>query len=374
MMRLPFSSCAVLLLLLSCQIEPDLRLHRDHEVRIDLELDGLDLDSYWDYGGEETYDWRSEWLYGWDEDDRKLFGTLEYALPESFNLRRYLLSDDGEGTHLDSKPDYVKGYSHLCTFRGGRYDLLAWNDIVTLDGVQSLVFDEKTSLQDVFATTNLTKVKVRNQYPGTKSGYASHMPELLYSGQRKDISYAEPMDSCMAGDWVHPLRMVLRPVTYIYLTQIILHNNRGRIMGVDGGANLTGMAAGVSLNTGVNGGEAVAVYYPVRLKKETGGTDDIVGGRLVTFGLCETCPDRVTKADEVPPSLRNYLEVDMYFANGCDSTFVFDVTDRVRRRYKGGVITVELDVDGIRMPTRPGGSAFDAVVKDPDDSFIEIDM
>lgn len=50
-MRLPFSSCAVLLLLLSCQIEPDLRLHRDHEVRIDLELDGLDLDSYWDYGG-----------------------------------------------------------------------------------------------------------------------------------------------------------------------------------------------------------------------------------------------------------------------------------------------------------------------------------
>lgn len=370
-MRRSLASCAALLLLLSCQVEPELRLHRDHQVRIDLELDGMDLDSYWNYG---DYDWHSEWLYGWDMDDRRLFGPLDYAVPETFNLRRYLLSDDGKGVHTDVKPDYMKGRSHMCTFRGGSYDLLTWNDIVTLDGVQSLVFDERSSLQQVTATTNLTKVKVKNQYPGTKSGYASHMPEILYSGMRKDVSFSEPEDSCMTGVWVHPVSLVLRPVTYIYLTQVILRNNRGRVQGVDGGANLTGMAAGVNLNTGMNGGEAVAVHFPVRFKKGAGDREDMVGGRLVTFGLCETCPDRLTKADEVPPSLRNYLEIDMYFANGCDSTFVFDVTDRVRRLYKGGVITVELDVDGIRMPTRPGGSAFDAVVKDPDDSFVEIDM
>ncbi len=52
------------------------------------------------------------------------------------------------------------------------------------------------------------------------------------------------------------------------------------------------------------------------------------------------------------------------FYNGMDSTFVFDVTDQVRERYKGGVITVELDMDTVPIPKRSGGSGFDAVVKD----------
>ena len=50
-----------------------------------------------------------------------------------------------------------------------------------------------------------------------------------------------------------------------------------------------------------------------------------------------------------------------------DSTFVFDVTDQVRRKFRGGVITVELDVDTRKMPRRSGGSAFDAVVLDYED-------
>ena len=57
-----------------------------------------------------------------------------------------------------------------------------------------------------------------------------------------------------------------------------------------------------------------------------------------------------------------------------DSTMVFDVTDQVRRHYRGGVITVDLDVDTIKLPTRPGGSGFDAVVKDYDDEEYEFDM
>ena len=57
----------------------------------------------------------------------------------------------------------------------------------------------------------------------------------------------------------------------------------------------------------------------------------------------------------------------MLFNNGKDSTFVFDVTEQVRQRWKGGVITVELDVDDVMIPSRKGGSAFDAVVKDFED-------
>jgi hypothetical protein len=46
---------------------------------------------------------------------------------------------------------------------------------------------------------------------------------------------------------------------------------------------------------------------------------------------------------------------------------VFDVTDQVRRRYRGGVITVELNLDTVPIPSRSGGSGFDAVVKDFED-------
>ena len=65
----------------------------------------------------------------------------------------------------------------------------------------------------------------------------------------------------------------------------------------------------------------------------------------------------------------------MQFNNGMDSTFVFDVTQQVRERYKGGVITVELDVDTIPIPQRSGGSGFNAVVKDFEDGGTwEFDM
>lgn len=64
---------------------------------------------------------------------------------------------------------------------------------------------------------------------------------------------------------------------------------------------------------------------------------------------------------------RHYMDVNMQFNNGIDSTFVFDVTDQVRKRYKGGVLTVELDADTIKIPRRKGGSGFDAVVKDFED-------
>jgi hypothetical protein len=57
----------------------------------------------------------------------------------------------------------------------------------------------------------------------------------------------------------------------------------------------------------------------------------------------------------------------MQFNNGMDSTFVFDVTKQVKERYKGGVITVELDMDTVPIPQRSGGSGFKAVVKDFED-------
>ena len=101
---------------------------------------------------------------------------------------------------------------------------------------------------------------------------------------------------------------------------------------------------------------------------------DIVGGRLLTFGIGGQNANHIKHRDDVKDKVPHYLDVTMQFNNGMDSTFVFDVTEKVRRRWKGGVITVELDMDTIGIPSRTGGSAFDAVVKDYEEETHEFDL
>ena len=168
--------------------------------------------------------------------------------------------------------------------------------------------------------------------------------------------------------------MLLEPLTYIYLPQVILHNNKGRVTSVPGTANLSGMARSTNLNTGIAGKDAIAVNFNMRLKNnrewENNEIVDIIGGRLMTFGICGQNGNRVSRAEENIDSEHHYLDVMMQFYNGMDSTLVFDVTDQVRKHYKGGVITVELNMDTVPIPQRSGGSGFNAVVID----YVEVQL
>ena len=184
--------------------------------------------------------------------------------------------------------------------------------------------------------------------------------------------------------------MQMQPVTYIYLTQIILHNNRQHtriVTGIDGSGNLSGMARSVNLNTGVTGRDAITVNYNMRMKfdqqMKDGEKVDIIGGRVLTFGMPKLNPSRLdtrsyieslTKVRDADLNNRHYLDVKMQFYNGKDSTLVFDVTDQVRKLFSGGVITIDLDMNKVPIPARPGGSGFDAVVKDFEEKQWEFDM
>ena len=70
------------------------------------------------------------------------------------------------------------------------------------------------------------------------------------------------------------------------------------------------------------------------------------------------------------------LDFNVLFNNsGMDSTIVRDVSDQIRNQCRGGIITIEIDVDQMNIPTRTGGSGFDAVVKDTEDGgTYEFDM
>lgn len=370
-MCVPFVVALWLSSLCGCIREPELHLYNAGNVTIELPVVDLELETYWDYEMTYgvTYDWRAEWYYGWDEVDSLIFGPIGYEDPNVFNLRRYLLGNRPSVPHTRVKSDLVKGRTFRGDYDFGFWDILVWNDIKTIDGVQSLNFDETTSLDSVTAYTNQTMRSARYQAPSyTRSFYE---PEALFAAYDTDIEINRNLDGFVYDPernvYVKKLDMELRPVTYIYLTQVILHNNRNRVRGVEGYANLSGMARTVNLNTGYSGITPITVNYNVRMKMNCdkhGENVDIVGGKLLTFGICGQNGNEIKSYEQVKDVVPHYIDVTMQFINGTDSTFVFDVSDQVRRRYKGGVLTVELNMDTIPMPNRKGGSAFDAVVKD----------
>ena len=361
--------------LVSCEREPELHLHRGGSGQIKIPTVSLELETYWNYqfNSDVTYDWESEWHYGWDAIDAEVFGHIGYTEPTSFQLRRYFTGDTPYAPHTQVQAHTIEGHTFQGEFDWGYWDLLIWNDVKTIDGIQSLNYDEKSTLDYVIAYTNQTMVPSR-YHQSPKYTRAFYEPEGLFSAYLQAVEVNENLDGFEFDPernlWVKRLDMVLLPVTYIYLTQIILHHNYNKIVNVDGSANLSGMARTMNLNTQVAGSDAITVNYKVRLKNDCdmdGENVDIVGGRLMTFGMCNIDPNRVGRGETVDDKTRHYMDVTMQFNNGIDSTFVFDVTDQVRQKYKGGVLTIELDMDTIAVPSRSGGSAFEAVVRDYED-------
>ncbi|MBQ1797422.1 MAG: DUF5119 domain-containing protein [Prevotella sp.] len=364
----------VVMLSSSCRRNPDLHLWDWDNPVIDLPVVDLNLEVYWDYMliSGISYDWRTEWYYGWDEEDKLIFGELGYTQPTSFNLRRYYTGDTPLAPHDKVRQATVTGHSYSAHYDWGFWDILVWNDVHTLDGIQSLIFDETTSLDYVTAYTNQSMNMAPYHAPRYQNAF--YEPEALYAAYEQAIEINRNLDGFVYDEkrdaWVRTLKMMLEPITYIYLPQVILYNNNGRITMVSGTSNLSGMARTTTLNTGVSGDEPVAVYFKMRMKKDKdkdGRKADIVGGRVMTFGICGQNANRIKSYEEVKDEHRHYLDVTMQFNNGMDSTFVFDVTNQVRRRYKGGVLTVELDMDTVPTPKRSGGSGFNAVVKDVED-------
>ena len=363
-----------------CTREPLLHLFDGGDVTIDLPVVDLELDAYWDYMDYGiVYDWRVDWYYGWDVVDEQIFGQIGYTEPNTFNLRRYYTGTEPFGEHTRVLANTIKGSSFHGQYAWGYWDLLVWNNIEAIDNVQSLNFDETSTLEYVTAYTNMTMHSSR--YNAPKYTRAFYEPEALFSAYEQGISINRELEGFVYDPernmYIKKLDMVLMPITYIYLTQVILHNNRHKIVGVDGSGIFTGVARTMNVNTGVSGSDPISIYYNTRFKTDCdmkGEPVDIVGGRLLTFGICDQDANGIKSLEEVKDEYSHYLDVTMHFNNGNDSTFVFDVTDQVRKRWKGGVITVELDMDTVRIPSRNGGSAFDAVVKDFEEETHEFGL
>lgn len=376
---------------ISCEREPMLHLHKGGtDILVELPDIDLELQLLWDYlfSYDVEYDWQSEWLYGWDETDNELFGPLGYQEPTDFNIRRYFTNDVQFGQHTAPYKHYITGKTLSAQYDFGFWDILAWNEIHTSDGVQSVRIDETATYDYVTAYTGQTMMPAK--YNAPRYTRAFYQPEALFAGYESGIGISKNFDGFTFDEdrkiWVRKLNMTLQPVTYIYLPQIILHNNNRNhriITAIDGNADLSGMSRSVNLNTGVTGPDAITVNFNMRMKFDRNDKVDIIGGKVLTFGIINLNPHKLStrayaesmqKVMAADKNNRHYLDVKMQFYNGKDSTLVFDVTNQVRRLFRGGVITVELDMDTVPIPQRSGGSGFDAVVKDYEEKQWEFDM
>jgi len=371
----------ICLIFASCTPEPPLYLFESRPLESKILWAELELDTYWDYELEfgVKYDWHAEWYYGWDEEDVRIFGPIGYTLPNEFNIRRYFTGNEPYAPHTKVIPNSIKGTTFQGEFTWGFWDMLVFNEVQILDGAQSVIFDETSTLDSVTVSTNQTMNASRYHAPRyTRSFY---QPEALFAAYEQAIEINRNLDGFVFDEernvWIKKMNMVLRPITYIYLVQLILHHNRGKIVDVDGSANLSGVARTSTLNSGRAGDDAIALGFNMRWKPSCeidGETVDIAGGRLMTFGICSQRSNFIPNIYEVRDANSHFMDVTLQFNNGLDSTFVFDVTNQVRRRYKGGVLTVELDMDTIAVPSRSGGSAFDAVVKEYEEVTHEFEM
>ena len=395
----------------SCSPEPPLHLYDDGLMSINLPAPKLKLEVLWNYNVtystsyaatfKTAYDWHYEWYYGWNDEDRARWGEPGYTEPTMFYLRRYYTGNLPYGPHLRyDKPELFYGNHYQGFFDWGFWDILVYNEPQV--NVISVRFDESDP-DNITAYTGPTSYASR--YHAPRYSNAFYPPEPLFTAYKQAEEINENLDGFdydKENDvWVREIPLELLPVTYIYLTQIIIRNNKGRIDGIDGVANLSGMARTTNLNTSRAGDDAITVNYQCHMKENvplvrysevldpstatvdpaTAERVDIIGGRLMTFGICGLAPLRDIDEENMKPEEieaevnridknEHYIDFTATFSNGTTATISRNVTDQVRKLYKGGVITVEIDVDKLEIPDSGGGSGFDAVVKDLE--YVEV--
>lgn len=372
---------AVLLaaVLMSSCIEPKLRLPAQ-EVIVDMPIVITDLELVWNIDP----DWKKHWYYGWDETDEMIFGKWEYPAPRTYEVRRYFLGEVPGVKHTTVDPFTIDRTTFRRTYTFGFYDMLIWSNIYSPEGEQVVTIDE-SDLDEVRASTTITRSISLNSV-SSKATALFNQPEPFYSAYPQAIKishYKEDYDYFdeEARVWVKKIKADMQPLVYVYLVQIILTNNDGRVKGVTGECAISAFATGTSVNTGHTTNEPCMVYFNSRMKKGMdyeGQTVDIIGGRLTTYGLCDMdgyLVDTRAQYTGTRGDLPNYLFYELQMASGNVKTFQVEVTDQCQAQAHGGVITIIVDASKIddEDPGK-GGSIFNPVVGDYDEVVVDIPM
>lgn len=330
----------------SC-IEPPLHLP-GQEMKIILPQVDTDIDVAWDV----HTDVQVKYHFGWDETDAALWDSLEYPMPKLIEVRRYYTGENPDGAIVGKDGFTIDTPSFRKYFQFGYYNLLFWSD-VDFKGESPNVQIDESNPNNVIAYTNGSKgLNGRSENDDAIIGLHDQ-PEMMYGAYPKDVHISENLNDyeydAENNVYIKHIEAILKPLVYMYLVQIVLHNNESIVQDVDGNAAITSLARGTIVNTGHTLDDACMVYMPTRMKKGIkidGEEVDIVGGRLNTFGLCDMeryDSNKGTTYQGGRSDLHNYIYFDLTLADGTVKTYRRDITDQMKKQAYGGIITIDID-------------------------------
>ena len=330
----------------SC-IEPPLHLP-GQEMKIILPQVDTDIDVAWDV----HTDVQVKYHFGWDETDAALWDSLEYPMPKLIEVRRYYTGENPDGAIVGKDGFTIDTPSFRKYFQFGYYNLLFWSD-VDFKGESPNVQIDESNPNNVIAYTNGSKgFNGRSENDDAIIGLHDQ-PEMMYGAYPKDVHISENLNDyeydAENNVYIKHIEAILKPLVYMYLVQIVLHNNESIVQDVDGNAAITSLARGTIVNTGHTLDDACMVYMPTRMKKGIkidGEEVDIVGGRLNTFGLCDMeryDSNKGTTYQGGRSDLHNYIYFDLTLADGNVKTYRRDITDQMKKQAYGGIITIDID-------------------------------
>lgn len=357
----------ILLVATSCGIEPPLHLRKAVEASVSLDMDmEFQAELMW------QVDWETRWEYEWNTE---VNGDLGYSEPEGIRMHTYTLG--AEGKRVSSQTYNFMGLKAQAPVTVGVHDFLfhSNNSSVVLfrsDGelghveayTRVISSGLRASLPVQTMAQKLSATKADEEEPESQPVtfqpdelFALYDPAHVISDRLEDYEMVD-------GRYVIRIQGNLHPATFIYLVQVHLKNNNGRVIGSMGGAALTGVAEGTDLETGLTNQMAVSIPFDLLINREA--DPDLLGGRVLTFGIPGCNPlDEASVA--AAPKGRHFLVVNITYSNGKYKNVRAEITDQLRALPAGGVIDLELDVDDFppeeKDPDQPAeGGGFNPII------------
>ena len=293
--------------------------------------------------------WEEDLQYPWNEQEH---GVLGYTEPWGIRSIVDLLDEEKRrNEYLSRNMSKEGGRVNIVTKE--YYDMLFYNN----DTEYIILTTDKSTYYEATTRSN-TKASYTRSYDG------HNQPDQLFGTLLSDVYISDdPEDYVMeyAEDGsmlqVYRIDATLSPYTLIYLYQIIILNNNdaegARVTGAEG-ITANGLASSVDLFTRAtdttvisltqNDVKPIVANQWLHLPDGHDTIGDIFAARIQTWGLPGITPiQEVTRGAGVEPADSTFVGVGLTLRSGYTYVMQKNVTEQMKERPGGGVITLVID-------------------------------
>lgn len=365
---LVFVTMCVLTAMTSCE-RKDLYLAQRGTIDVDVSVYNINLDLLW------GLEWKTQWQYLWDE---SLYGPIGYTEPTGVRANVYTLNEERERIRYTTRNFGNEG-GRVSLTTSKTYDMAFYNN-----DTEYILFSTDESNAYYHATT---RSNARAAYTRAYAHY--NQPDQLFGTFLQDLyvtedpeAYEIHYDNDGSPYYVYHVHADLTPYTMIYLCQVMVLNNEDengkRITGCQG-ISMNGLSGGVDLFTRMTDSTNLVTITqeetrPMQTDRDltlpdgTKTVGDIMAARILTWGLPGIDPlANIATRTYAEPRASVHAGIGLTLRNGNVYTIEEDITEQIRKRPAGGVITIVIDADElpdniVGEEPKPGGG-FDASVE-----------